>query len=572
VIAGRLAQQFPETNEGWRIALRPLYEELVGNTRATLAILLGAVFFVLLIGCVNVANLLLARATAREREIAVRVSLGAGRGRIIRQLLTESLFLASLGGGAGILLAQGTIQALRMLGPEQLPRLQSVSLDGRILLFNLGVTLLAGLMFGLAPAWRGGQVNLNESLKEAGRSATGVRQRRVRDALVMAEVALALSLLIGAGLLLRSFWKIQQTDSGFKPERVLTASLSLPAARYGDDAKVTAFYQQLLNRIAALGGVQSAGLTSDLPWTGYDENAGGFSVEGKTFPPDQGTEARYHYVSDEYFRTIDVPLIAGRFFNAADRIDTPKVVLINQSMASRYWPGENAVGKRFTWADRPQEKDWYNVVGVVGDIKDFPHSAAASPAFFWPISQQPPVGARNCILAVRTKSDPLQLVEALRKEVRALDKDLPLAEVKTLEAVTSAAVAGRRFALWLVGLLALIAMSLAAVGTYSVLSYLVAQRTREIGIRMALGAQTRDVQRLVIGHGMKPALGGVSLGLLASLALTRLMQNLLYGVSASDPITFGVIALLSLAVALVACWLPARRATRVDPLTSLRHE
>ncbi len=568
VMAERLAQQFPNTNKNWRIAIQPLHEELVGKTRTTLWILLGTVFFVLLIACVNVANLLLARATAREREIAVRASQGAGRGRIVRQLLTESLLLATLGGAAGILLAQWAIEALRALGPEQLPRLQAVSLDGRILLFTLGLTLLTGVLFGLAPAWQAGQINLNELLKEGGRNAVGGRQRRLRDALVIAEIALALVLLVGAGLLLRSFWKLQQTDPGFKPERVLTASLSLPGARYGDKAKMTAFQQQLLNRVAALPGVQSAGLTSDLPWSGYDENAG-FNIEGKTFPANQSPGGRYHYVSDDYFRTIGVPLVAGRFFNAKDRLDTPNVVLINHSLAERYWAGERAVGKRFTFSSQPKEKDWYTVVGVVGEVKDFPHSAAAVPAFYWSMTQQP---TRDMILSIRTNGDPLQLVEAVRNEVRLLDKDLPLSEVKALETLATAAIAGQRFTLWLVSLSALIALLLAAIGIYSVLSYLVAQRTHEIGIRMALGATRRDVQRLVIGQGMKLATVGVSLGLLASFGLTQLMQKLLFGVSATDPVTYVVIAVLLLFVVLLACWVPARRATKVDPMIALRYE
>src|SRR5215831_2267576 len=460
VIAGRLAQQFPNTNQGWRISIQPLQEEIAGRARTTLLALLGAVVFVLLIACVNVANLLLARATTREREIAVRAAVGAGRGRILRQLLTESLLLAMVGGGAGIMLAQWAIDALRTLGPEQLPRLQAVNVDGRILLFTIGVTLLTGVLFGLAPALQAGQVNLNELLKEGGRGG-GVRHRRLRDALVITEVALALALLAGAGLLIRSFLKLQQTDPGFKPERVLTASLSLPGARYGDASKVAAFQQRLLERLAALPGAQSAGLTSDLPWTGYDENAG-FTIEGKTFPPNDGPEGRYHFVSSDYFRTIGVPLIAGRFFNADDRKDTQPVALINRSMAERYWKGENAVGKRFTFSSQPKDRDWFTVVGVIGDVKDFPHSPACAPAFYWATMQQPMVGASQFILAVRSSADPLNLVEAVRGEVRALDKDLPLADAQTLETIAATAVAGRRFTLWLVGFFALTAMVLAA--------------------------------------------------------------------------------------------------------------
>jgi predicted permease len=570
LIAGRLAERFPNTNQGWRVAVRPLHEEIAGRARPALLAMFGAVFFVLLIACVNVANLLLARATMRRREIAVRSAVGAGRGRIIRQLLTESLLLAMIGGGGGILLAHWAIDALRTLGPEHLPRLQAVSVDGRILLFTLSVTLVTGVLFGLAPALQGGQVNLNELLKEGGRGAGGQR-RRLRDALVITEVALALALLVGAGLLIRSFWKLQQTDPGFNAERVLTASLSLPSARYSESSKVAAFQQRLLERLSALPGALSVGLTSDLPWTGYDENAG-FAIEGKTFPPNDGPSARYHFVSSDYFRTIGVPLIAGRFFNADDRPDTRPVVLVNRSMAERYWPGESAVGKRFTFSSRPKEQDWFMVAGVVGDVKDFPHSPAAAPAFYWATDQRPLVGAREFIVALRSGADPLSLVEAVRVEVRALDKDLPLADVQTLETVVATAVAGRRFTLWLVGFFGLTAVSLAAVGIYSVLSYLVAQRTQELGLRMALGAGLGDVMKLVIRQGMALVLSGLALGMVAAFALTRLIKGLLFEVSATDPLAFALAAALLALVALLACYIPARRATKVDPMVALRCE
>jgi putative ABC transport system permease protein len=567
VIAERLAQQFPNTNQSWRIAIQPLREEIAGRARTTLLALFGAVFFVLLIACVNVANLLLARATAREREIAVRSAVGAGRWRITRQLLTESLLLAIVGGAAGILLAQWAIDALRALGPEQLPRLQAVNIDGRILLFTLGVTVLTGVLFGLAPALQAGQFNLNTLLKEGGRGGGGQR-RRLRDALVVTEVALALALLAGAGLLIRSFWKLQQTDPGFNPERVLTVSLTLPGARYGDAPKVASFQRQLLDRVTALPGVQSAGVTSDLPWTGYDENAG-FTIEGKTFPPNDGPSARYHYVSSDYFRAIGVPLIAGRFFNADDRQDAQLALLINRSMAERYWPGESAVGKRLTFSSQPKERDWYTIVGVVGDVKDFPHSPAAAPAFYWATTQLTP---RQLILAVRFSADPLNLIDTVRGEVRALDKDLPLADTQTLETIAATAVAGRRFTLWLVGFFALTAMALAAIGIYSVLSYLVAQRTHEIGLRMALGAQLGNVLKLVIRQGMTLVLLGIASGMAAAFALTWLIKGLLFEVSATDPLAFALAAAVLALVALLACYIPAWRATKVDPMVALRHE
>jgi predicted permease len=567
-LAGQLAVQFPNSNQGWSIAVRPLHEEIVGRSRTMLWVLLGVVVFVLLIACVNIANLLLARATAREREIALRAALGAKPGRIIRQMLTESMLLALVGGVLGVLLAQWAIETLRVLGPEQLPRLQAVSINGRLLLFTFGLTLITGLLFGLAPALQARGIQLNELIKEGGKSGGGARQRRLRDALVVAEVALALVLLVGAGLLMRSFLKLQHANPGFNPDRVLTAALSLPRARYNDADKAIAFHDRLLEKISALPGVQSTGFTSDLPWTGYDENAG-FTVEGKTFPPNDGPTGRYHFASADYFRTIGTPLIAGRFFNSTDRKDGPRVILINQSFADRYWPGESAVGKRITFSSRPAEKDWRTVVGVVGDVKDSPISTNAAPAFYMPMSQgfDP-----QMILTIRSNADPLALVETVRNEIRAIDPQLPLADVRMLDSIASTAVGGQRFTLWLVGLFALTAVVLASIGVYSVLSFLVAQRTHEIGVRMALGAGLRSVLFLTLRQGMKPVLLGVALGVAACFGLTRLMKGLLFEISATDPLTFTVIAISLIAVALVACYLPARRATNVDPMVALRYE
>ncbi len=568
VIAERLARQFPANDKGWRIAIQPLREEIVGRSRTMLWVLFGAVVFVLLIACVNVANLLLARASKREREIAVRAAVGAGRWRITRQLLTESLLLAVVSSAAGIVLAKWAVNALATLGSEQLPRFQTVTLDVRVLFFTIALTLLTGLLFGLAPALQAGRINLNGLLKEGGRAGAGTRQRRLRDMLVAAEVSLALLLLVGTGLLVRSFWRLQQTAPGFNPERVLTAVVSLPYAGYNNRTNVAAFHQQLLERLAARPGVQAAGLTSDLPWTGYDEN-NSFDIEGKTFPANNGPWGRYHFASSDYFRAIGVPLMAGRFFNSDDRLGKQRVILINHSLAERYWPGENAVGRRITFSDKPKEQDWSTIVGVVGDVKDFPNSLAAVPAFYWPLAQVP---MRQITLAVRTSTEPSAMTAVVREEIQRLDKSVPLAAVKTLETVTAAAGAGRRFTLWLVGCFAATALGLAAIGIYGVLSYLVSQRTREIGIRMALGAQPRDVIALTLRQGMRPALIGVILGLASAFALTRLMSSLLFGVSATDLVTFAVSALLLTVVALLPCWLPARRAAKVDPMEALRYE
>jgi predicted permease len=568
VIASRLAREFPETNQSFRIAVQPLHEEIVGRSRTTLLVLFGAVLLVLLIACVNVANLLLARTSAREGEMAVRAAVGGGRWRLVSQLLTESLLLAAVSSATGVVLAKWVVSALSKFGPEQLPRLQAIGLNGPVLLFTIALTFLTGVLFGLAPALQAGKTNLNGLLKGGGRASAGGRHRRLRDTLVAAEVALALLLLIGTGLLVRSFWALQQTAPGFNPERVLTALVSLPYGRYGNRTNVAAFHQQLLERLAALPGVESAGLTSDLPWTGYDEN-NSFSIEGKTFPPDNGPEGRYHFVSSDYFRTVGVPLRAGRFFNADDRAGKRPVVLINQSLADRYWPLENAVGKRLTFSSEPKEQDWWTVVGVVGDVKDFPNSPAAVPAFYWPLTQAP---TRQATLAVRTSGEPSGMIAAVSKEIHSLDKDVPLADVKTLETVTGRAVAGRRFALRLITCFAVTALALATTGIYGVLSYLVAQRTREIGVRMALGAQTRDVIRLTLEQGMLPTLIGVALGLSGAFALTRLMSSLLFGVSATDSETFILSPLLLVMVALLPSWLVARRATKVDPMEALRYE
>jgi putative ABC transport system permease protein len=374
--------------------------------------------------------------------------------------------------------------------------------------------------------------------------------------------------LVGTGLLVRSFWKLQQMATGFNPQRVLTAIVSLPYAAYSDRTNVAVFHRQLLERLAALPGVESAGLTSDLPWSGYDEN-NSFVIEGKTFPPNNEPAGRCHFVSSDYFPTVGVPLMAGRFFNANDRLGKSPVLLINRSLAERYWPGETALGQRISFNFQPKEEDWRTVVGVVGDVKDFPDSPAAAPAFYLSMAQAP---SRQFTLAVRTAAKPAGMIAAVRAEIHSLDRNVPLAEVKTLETVTARAVAGRRFTFWLVGCFAATALALAAIGIYGVVSYLVAQRTREIGVRMALGAQTRDVIRWTLKHGMRPTLVGVALGLASAFALTRLMSSLLFGVTATDQGTFAVSAFLLTIVAWLSCWLPARRAAKVDPMVALRYE
>jgi putative ABC transport system permease protein len=569
-IAGQLVKkELP--GPGWRIETQSLSEEITQGPRKTLLVLLAAVFFVLLIACANTANLMLVRASTREREIAVRAALGAGRTRIIRQLLTESMLLAGLGGLVGLLVAKLSINALISLAPAQLPRLDLIGIDARILAFTLGVSLLTGLLFGLAPALNSLKLNLNELLKEVARGAAGgKRQRRLRDGMVIFEVALALVLLAGAGLLMRSFVKLLQVDPGFRHEGVLTMGVFLPTATWMKPEQQIAFYQQLIERISAMPGVISAGVTSDLPWSGY-ENQSVFPVEGKAYPPNQMPQARYHFISADYMRTIGVPLLAGRWFDARDVKGTEPVILINQSMARKYWPGEDAVGKRIASSgDKPpNDKDWMRIIGIIGDVKDHPDSIQAEPSYYWPITQEP---YPELYLAVRTGNNSLSLAEAVRREVASLNKNVAVSDMKPLETIAAASLAGRRFTLLIIGLFALAAMALAAIGIYGVMSYLVLQRTREIGIRLALGAQGSDVLRLVVKQGITLAVLGIALGLAGAFALTRSMASLLFGVGPSDPLTFiGISALLAL-VALAACWIPARRAMKTDPLVALRQE
>jgi len=416
----------------------------------------------------------------------------------------------------------------------------------------------------LAPALQVSKINLNESLKEGGRgSSGGSRHNRLRGLLVVAEVSLAFVLLIGAGLLMRTFFYLQRVDPGFKSANVLTATVDLPGARYPTWRKASAFYHDLIARVAALPGVEEAGVTSDLPWTGYDENTS-FGIEGRQFSDDESPSAQYHFASSDYFRAVGIPLVAGRFFSESDDADAPKVILINKSMADRYWPDEDAVGKRVRlWGETR------TITGIVGDLKDSPGELRAKPGFFYPVSQQVQSGL---VLVIRTQGDPMNLIATTRNEIAALDKDLPLSDIKTLDQVSIAALARTRFTMLLLSVFAGVALLLAAVGIYGVMSYSVTQRTHEIGIRVALGAQQRDVISLVARQGLTLALAGLGAGMAAALALTRVMSSLLFGVGAADPITFAGIAVLLIGVALGACFVPARRATKMDPMIALRHE
>lgn len=569
-IAAQVQRQFPESPFG-AMTTRPLLASVVGDVRQALLLMLGAVAFVLLIASVNVANLQLVRAASREREMAVRLAIGANRWRIVRQLLTESLLLAAMGGVAGWVLAFWGVELFRAFDPLGLPRLQEVSLDGRVLGFTLLAALASGLLFGLAPAWQSSRMNLNESLKEGGRAGSeGRGRRRLRGALVVAEVALTLVLLAGAGLLLRSFLRLQEVNPGFQPQGVLTAQVSLPRARYGEEQKIISFYRELMVRTKNLPGVQAVGISMSLP-PNLLEISNPFAVEGQPLPPGQTRPlAEEMTISPDYFTALGVPLLRGRFFTDADK---ENILIINEAMARRYFPNEDPVGKRLQTGDPAPNSPWETIVGVAGNVKYTGLDADEAPTMYVPYTTPGWASwSRSMYLVVRTAGEPLGLAAALRQEVNALDRDLPLTNVRAMEQVIHESVAEPRFRTSLLGLFALVAVLLAGIGLYGVISYAVTERTHEIGIRLALGAQGSDVLRLVVKQGMWLTGVGLALGLTASLALTRMMKTLLFGISTTDPLTFGGITLLLTFVALAACWIPARRATKVDPLIALRHD
>jgi predicted permease len=560
------------TGRDWRVIVVPLYRELVGPTERMLFVLLAAVGLLLLIACVNSANLLLARSSARVREIAVRSALGAARSRIVRQLLTESLVIAFAGAALGTLLAVGGVRALVAFLPAGFPRAAEIHLDPWVFLFTLVTAVVTGLLFGLVPALTASRTDLQQSLREGGRNATGSsRQLRLRNVLIVGETGLACVLLIAAGLMLHSFVNLLKSDPGFRPQQVLTAAISLPYEQYRTAQQVQHFYDQLISSLESLPGVQSAGVGTDLPWTGYDENAGGFAVEGRSAEYNDKTTARYHVASLDYFRAMGIPLLNGRFFTGHDLRDAPNVIVINESMAKRYWPGEDAMGKRISFSDKPTEKDWLRIVGVVGDIKDQPASSAAKSAFWWPLTQMP-FDNTDMSVAVRSTLDPAQLATQLRLALRQLDASLAIADLRLMNQITDASVSSQRFTLFLIGLFAALALVLATIGMYGVISYSVSQRMPEFGMRIALGARPWDLLRLIVGQGLTLSILGAAIGLLCAAAFARLLGSLLYGVSALDPVTFAAVAVLALATTTLACYFPANRATKADPMTSLRSE
>jgi putative ABC transport system permease protein len=569
-ISRRIEQQYPKEQTGRSVRLIPLQEETVQNVRQALWVLFGAVGFVLLIACTNVANLLLARASARRREIAIRSALGAGRGRLIRQFITESLLLAILGGAAALLLAKWSIDALLALASASLPRAHEVTLDGQVMWFTLLLSLLTGVVFGLAPALQLSKTDVQESLKESGSAGSNAQRTWLRSALVVAEVAAAMVLLIGAGLLIKSFARLQETESGLRPENVLTMSIALPQAKYATPQAINNFYQQAIDRISALPGVQTAGAISLLPiqQTGYN---GSIQIEGEApHLPGQEPIIEYRTITPDYFRAMGIPLVAGRFFTVQDHAQAERVMIINQTLARRFFADQNPIGKRisteeFNW----MTADWKTIVGVVADVKQSGLIQAVSSEIYTPHAQSSAAGMN---LVVRAMAEPAPLAEAIRREVQTVDPAQPIYNVKTMETVIADSISNRRLNMLLLGIFASVALLLAVIGIYSVMSYTVTQSTREIGIRMALGAQPGNVLKLVLGHGLVLALTGVGLGVAGALGLTQLMATLLYNVTATDPLTFVVVSALLLAVALLACYVPARRATKVDPMVALRYE
>ena len=548
-----------------------LREQLAGDVRPALITLLVAVGFVLLIACANIANLLLARGAARFREVAVRTALGAGRGRIVRQLLTESVSLAVAGGLAGLLFAWSCFSFLKQIIPDDMALNAGVRIDARIFGFTLLLSFLTGIVFGLAPALQAAKIDLNEALKQGGgRTGTGAGHRRLRSALVVIEIALALVLLVGAGLLIQAFLRLRALDVGVNPENVLTLRTMLPRNKYGELPKRDAFYRQVVERVRALPGVVSAGYTTAMPLT-WKGGTNGFSIEGRGQGPGQDAQSRQ--VSAGYMETMGVNLRQGRFLDERDDAQAQPVAIINETMARQFWPGEGALGKRFKLGPFDSQNPWVTVVGVVGDVKEMGLEAPAKAEMFFPYQQLPRMlwnMPRD--LAVRTTGDPMSVAAAARQAVWSVDRNQPVSNVRTMNEILAEEVAQRRIGMTLLAAFAALALALASLGIYGVLSYSVAQRRQEIGVRMALGAGRKDVMRMVLADGMRLAAAGVAVGLGVSFALTRLMAGLLFGVSASDLRTLAGVTLLLTLVALVACYIPARRATKVDPMIALRYE
>ena len=573
-INAQLAKQFHETNKGWDVFLSTLHERLVREVKPSLLALLGAVGFVLLIACANVANLLLARSASRQKEIAIRAALGASRSRVLRQMLTESILLSAIGGFAGLVLSIWLTDVLMSILPEGAPRIEQVGIDYRVLTFALSVSALTGILFGIVPALQASKLNVTSALKEGGRSGEGRRRTSVRSLLLIGEVALSLTLLVGAGLLIKSFLRLQEVRPGFIAHNVLTARLALQGPKYKKDQQYVEFFRQLKERLEAEPGVQAVGGSVNLPLnpTGYAIGRG-FIPEGRPLTVDESKDAMFSTITGDYFSALQIPLLSGRFFEPRDNADGPKVVIINETTAKRHFgSATSAIGKRLSvWAafrgQRRDEEFMREIVGVVGDTKTGSLTGEGDMQIYVPHAQDAHWNFMG--LVIRTASDPATFATTLRREVQAIDKDQPVYNVRTMDDIVANSLGTRRVSMQLFTVFASAALLLAAVGIYGVMAYSVTQRTQEIGIRMALGAQKSDILRLVVRQGMTLALIGVIAGLAGAFALTHVIANLLFGVGASDPLTFIAISLLLLFVSLIACYLPARRAARLNPTVAL---
>lgn len=565
----RLADAYPADNRNRRTVLEPLLDRIVGDTSTTLWVLFGAVCLVLLIACANFANLLLARCISRHRELTIRAAMGAGKLRLVRLILTESVILAILGGLVGLILAQWSVEALLALKPDELPRMDSVGLDLRVLGFTMLVAVLTGLVFGIAPAWSGSRVDLNAALKDGERGGTSTARRRLRSSLVVVEMALALILLIGAGLLIRSFWQLRSVDPGFNTGNLMTMRIELPEKRYKEIPKQNQYRQALLTEVNSLPRVRAA-LVSELPLSGDSLNHD-FTREGWNLPVGNEPSVETRSIQGDYFKAMNIPLLAGRDFNELDNESSQLVGVANQALANAWFRDENPIGKRVRWA-RDEQINWITIVGIVADIRHFGLDLPDAPALYTPYPQSGREWKRWMVLVARGEDSPAGLMPAIQKAVWKVDSQLPITNARTMTEVISESYAERRFNMLLLTIFAALAMVLAGIGIYGVMSYTVAHRTHEIGIRMALGAQMRDVMRLVLADGAKLGMISVVIGLLGAWAATRALRSLLYGVAATDAPTFIVVSLVLLGVAFIASWIPARRAARVDPVISLRYE
>jgi putative ABC transport system permease protein len=567
-IAADLKRENPNSNSGAGTFILPLQEEMAGSIRPALLTLLAAVSFVLLIACANVANLLLVRATGRAKEVAIRLALGSGRLRLVRQMLTESVLLSVAGGAAGLLVALSTMRLLLALSPQSLPQFNAIQIDSRVLWFTLGVSVATGLIFGVVPALRGTELSLSPALHGSSRSATtGKSASRLRSVFLVGQIAISLLLLVGAGLTIRSFLRLRDSRLGFRTDHTITARITLPRDKYSRDEQVITFFNQILNRIRQTPDVESAGMTSFLPLTGHGfDNS--FDIVGRPpRPPSDRLYALVRFVDPQYFSVFGIPLLYGRGLASQDRLGAPRSIVISESMARLYWPHGEPLGQRLIVYLGEDQSPW-QIVGVVGDVRT-DIAAVPDPTMYFPYAQMP---YPYMVLAVRTHADPSAMIETIRSTVRSLDADEPIYEVRTLTELLSESLVPWKFSLTLLSIFAAIAVLLATAGIYGVMSYVVSERTHEIGVRMALGAQPLDVLRLVIGQGVELALIGMIAGVAAALALTRLMSSLLFSVSATDPLTFMATASFLMLVALIAAYIPARRAMRVDPMVALRHE